>query len=287
MLVLQNRNDLMNVFNRCHFIFRHYARGYYPVSRRKLTPMPVNRMFFPLENSNGGENFIEDSFRKYPLIPGNMYFVPAFLPARFWLDNQLLFLSIHTNLEIFPGVELFSDCPRMLEIPLEKERDELLQYFDSCRQELYPNSLKAGLKVFSILAGILDYYQPENFWKPLALRQYCYLMDYLKTHGDAQTSVQDLAGLEHESRENFTRKFTARTGITPKQLINRFVMSRCLSLIHQGYLFKEISEILHFRDEFAFSVYFKRNMGESPRAWRNWQTSKLPAKVSAETDSGE
>ena len=268
---ISNRADLISVFNASRFMLRHYAKGYYPVNNLLMKPMSVNRLFFPLENPNGSENFISDSFRRYALCPGKMYFVPAFLPACFQLDNQLLFLSIQTNLEIFPGVELFSYCPRMLEVPIEKERNELLQYFDSDGQELYPNSLKAGLKVFSILADMLDHYQPEDFWKPLALRQYCYLMDYLNAHGNAQTSVQDLAELKHESRENFTRKFTARTGITPKQLINRFVMSRCLSLIRQRYLFKEISEILHFRDEFAFSAYFKRNMGESPRAWRNWQ----------------
>ena len=264
---MQSRKDLMTIFNSAHFVLRHYARGYYPISHSELTVMPVNRMFFPLENPNGAENFIEDSCRRYPLIPGNLYFVPGFLPARFHLDDRLYFLSIQTSLEIFPGVEFFSSCPQMLKIPFAEKRNELLRFFDSDPEMPYPNALKAGGLVFAILTTMLDHYKPEDFWKPLALRRYVHLTDYLQREGNARTSVQELAEQERESRESFTRKFTVCTGITPKQLIDRFVMSRCLSLIGQGYRFKEVSEMLRFRDEFSFSRYFKRNMGESPRNW--------------------
>lgn len=269
---MQSRKDLMEVFNRAHFVLRHYARGYYPTAGQDLKPLPVNRMFFPLRNPNGRENFIEDSFRRYPLVPGNLYFVPGFLPACFHLDDQLYFLSIQTSLEIFPGVEFFSGCPRMLEIPFVKERDELLRFFDSDAEMQYSTALKAGGLIFSMLTTMLDYYKQEDFWKPLALRRYVHLTDYLQKQGNALTSVQELAELEHESRESFTRKFTVCTGITPKQMIDRFVMSRCLSLVNQGLCFKEISAILRFRDEFSFSRYFKRNMGVSPSAWRNRQS---------------
>lgn len=266
---MQSRKDLMDVFNRAHLVLRHYARGYYPTAPTGLTSMPVNRMFFPLKNPDGPMNFIEDSFRRYPLIPGNMYFVPAFLPARFQLDGRLFFLSIQTNLEIFPGVELFSGCPRMLEVPIKKERAELLRYFDSERSELYPNALKAGFRVFSLLTDMLDHYEPEDFWKPLALRKYAALTDYLNRNGSAMTSVSDLAEEMKMTRENFTRHFTSDTGISPKQLIDRFVTRRCLNLIQQGFPFKEIAARMNFRDVFAFSRYFKRNMKVCPSDWRD------------------
>ena len=267
---ISNRLDLISVFNASRFMLRHYAKGYYPVSQSLMKPMSVNRMFFPLENPNGSENFISDSFRRYTLCPGKMYFVPAFLPARFQLDNQLFFLSIQTNLEIFPGVELFSGCPRMLEIPAPREYTTLLELFDShSSDQLYQNAVKAGSLVLSIIVQLLDYYAPEDFWKPLALRKYADLTEYLNRYGTALTSVADLAREKRFSRENFTRHFTADTGITPKQLIDRFVIGRCLALIGQGYSFKEISYLMKFRDEFAFSRYFKRNMGESPRDWRS------------------
>lgn len=275
---LEMRENLISAFNASHFILRHYAKGYYPVARKVPVAMPVNRMFFPLKNPHGEENFIEDGSRRYPLIPGRMYFVPAFFPACFHLDDQLFFLSIQTNLEIFPCVELFSGCPRMLEIPsMEKERNELIRYFDSEKTSPYFNSLKSGLKIFSLLTSLLDYYAPEDFRKPLSLRKYVVLTDYLKRNGSAVTSVSDLAREQNESRESFTRHFTAETGITPKQLIDRFVIGRCLSLIEEGLFFKEIAARMKFRDEFAFSRYFSRNMGESPRSWRRRRMDTAPS----------
>ncbi len=266
---LLNRYDLLYVFNAAHFTLRHYAKGYYPLYNSPVKPLSVNRLFFPLENPNGAENFIADSFKQYELVPGSMYFVPAFLPSRFRLDDQLLFLSIQTNLEIFPGVELFSGCPRMVVLPAPCEFAQLMKIFDSNNPELlYLDAVKAGSLVFSIMGQLLEHYAPEDFWKPLALRRYADLTDYLNQNGNALTSVAELANVKRLSRENFTRHFTADTGITPKQLIDRFVMGRCLALVSQGLKFKDISHRLKFRDEFAFSRYFKRNMGESPREWR-------------------
>ena len=48
----------------------------------------------------------------------------------FSVSDQLFFLSIQASLEIFPGVELFSGCPRMQEIPAPPEFDVLLKLFD-------------------------------------------------------------------------------------------------------------------------------------------------------------
>ena len=272
------RQDLMNIFNASHFVLRHYARGYYPVVQTGMSALPVNRMFFPLNNPNGRNNLIEDSFRQYPLVPGKMYFVPAFLPARFQLDYELYFLSIQTSLEIFPGVELFSSCPHMLEIPTPAEFDSLMEIFDSFDPQMrYQNAIRAGISAYSMLGRMLNYYEPLDFWKPLALRKYVVLTDFLNRNGTALTSVSDLAAEVKMSRENFTRHFAADTGITPKQLIDRFVIGRCLNLVQQGCPFKEISVRMKFRDVFAFSRYFKRNMGEAPSIWRNrWNHGQSP-----------
>ena len=94
---LENRNDLIRIFNTARFTLHHYARGYYPTKPLNFTSMLVNRIFFPLRNPNGPENFIADAEHQYELIPGNLYFIPAFLPARFRLDDDLYFLSIQAT----------------------------------------------------------------------------------------------------------------------------------------------------------------------------------------------
>lgn len=271
---IRGRSDLISIFNTANFKLWHYAKGVFPVSGTKRKAMSVNRMFFPLKNPGGAANFISDAHQKHELIPGNLYFVPAFLPALFHLDDQLNFLSIQATLELFPGVDLFSDCPRMLELPVPPEFARLMEIFEQeDPQTQYTNALKAGTLTYSMLLRMMEHYDPQDFWKPLALRKYGVLTEFLQHHGNALTTVTDLAYELKISRENFTRHFTSDTGITPKQLIDRFVIRRCLSLIQQGRPFKEIALQLRFRDVFAFSRYFKRNMGESPREWRTrWKS---------------
>lgn len=261
------RYDLIKIFNNARFSLRHYAKGYYAVALGKMTAMPVNRLFMPLANPNGAYNFIADAGKKYILEPGKLYYIPAFLPTEFCLDEQLLFLSIHNNLEIFPGVDLFSGCSYMTVIENPPQVQELLALIKTAGENSYINSVRVGSLVFALQTLLMNYYAEKEFWKPLVLQEFSALMDFLKSHGTARTSVCDLAALRGETREHFTRHFSHRTGLTPKQLIDRFVMSRCLDLINSGYSFKETSESLEFSNEFAFSRYFKRNMGESPSHW--------------------
>ncbi len=261
-----NRNDLLQIFNNSRFYLRHYAKGTYPYQRREYKAMPVNRLFFPLQNPNGNSNLIADHQNSYPMVPGRFYFIPAYLPVIFLLDKELQFLSIHTNLDIFPGVELFSTCQRMLEMPQPPEFQELLELFSASDHNFLAAS-KVGCLAASLMARVISMYDEEDFQGPLSLKQYMHLTDYLLKKGDAQTSVSELAAICGESRECFTRHFKERTGLTPKQLIDRVIIGRCLELLQNGRSSKEIASLMNFSSEYVFSRYFKRNINESPRQW--------------------
>lgn len=261
-----DRNDLVNIFNSSRFYLRHYAKGTYPYRNREYKAMPVNRLFFPLCNPNGDDNLIADHNNSYTLVPGRFYFVPAYLPVIFLLDEKLEFLSVHTNLFIFPGVELFSACNHMLELPQQPEFQELLELFPTSNNNFIAAAKVGGL-AFSIMARLLSSYDEEAFQGPLSLKQYMHLTNYLVKRGDAQTSVSELASICGESRECFTRHFKERTGITPKQFIDRVIIGRCLELLQNGRSSKEIASLMNFSSEYVFSRYFKRNINESPRQW--------------------
>lgn len=261
---MEERYDLMTIFNNGHFSLRHFVRGYYPVSQNRKTAMPVNRLFIPLANPNGERNYIAEEGKKHILRPGFLYYTPAFLPVEFSLDEDLYFLSIQNNFEIFPGVELFSGCPRMTVIANPPQVEGLLALLDSPRENRYLDSLRAGSLFLSLQALLLECYEEEDFTQILALKEYSLLMDYLKEKGNARSSVTDLANLYGESRENFTRHFSRRTNMTPKTLIDRFVIGKSLHLLSNGHTIKETANLLSFSNEFVFSRYFKRNMGEAP-----------------------
>ena len=147
-----------------------------------------------------------------------------------------------------------------------------MQFFNNPPENSYCDALKMGSMIFSMTVKLFDRYKAENFSAPLALKKFSHLADFLNQNGNAKTSVSDLAEICGLSRENFTRNFTAITGFTPKKLIDRFVIKRCVMLLNKGASFKEISYQLKFSNEFVFSRYFKRMTGESPKNWRNKHT---------------
>ena len=278
---LYTRRDLMSVFNNARFILRHFAMGYYKTTENSIRSMPVNRMFFPLENPGGADNCIRTAEKTLPLIPGKMYFIPACYPADMHLNPDIRFLSVQANLEIFPGADLFSGCQQILEINADGEAESLCRIFHTPQKNLYSAAIILGSRVLNILVHLQEYFPEEDFWNVLALREYNDLTEYLRQYGTAATRVADLAVARNESREHFTRHFSARTGMSPKALIDRVVTGKSLSLISEGYSFKEIARLLNFSDEYVFSRFFKRNTGVSPRVWRNRQNlCHLPEKYS-------
>jgi len=261
---LITRSDIFHAANLIRFHLRHYAKGVYPVLRCDPArwSMPVNRLFIPLRNPNKEANFIRDRHRRYALKENALYFIPAYLEAEFRLDRELYFLSIQDNLELFPGVEFFSGCSRMLELPDVPELPELLRLFDSPPEELEFAALKFGSLVFAMQTALIDRYPPEEFRRPLALREYRELTGYLDDRGSARCRVSDLAARRNESREGFSR-----TGITPKQLIDHFLMRKAFDLLVSGCSVKETAFRLEFSSEFVFSRFFRRQAGESPKRW--------------------
>lgn len=268
MLSLAERNDILAAANTARIYLRHYARGSYHVPRMHPIHLAVNRMLFPLSTPGGSASTLRDRERTLVMRPGKFYFIPAFHDAEVRLDDDLHFLSIQSNLEVFPGSELFSGCRRMLELPSPPELPLLLELFDAPEERRIFSALRCKCAVLSLLLSLLEHYPEEAFRTPLSLRHYAVLMEYLKKNGDAATRVSDLAACAHESREGFTRRFSATTGITPKQLIDRFVMSRALELLDGRGSLKEIAAELNFSSEYAFSRFFKAHMGEAPLHWR-------------------
>lgn len=268
MFHMEHRYDIIAAANLARFYLRHYARGIYPPASLHSPCLPVNRMFFPLRNPNGDGNYIRDCHGVYELKPGQFYFIPAFHATEVHLDEKLYFFSVQSNLEIYPGIELFSDCSSIKVLPVPAELEQLQELFESSPENAAFSALKCKTVVFSMLVRLIKYYPAREFLKPLSLRRYSILTEYLQHHGNAQTRVTKLAELVHESREGFSRRFALDTGITPKQMIDRFLMGKALDLLNSERSIKEVADQLNFSSEFSFSRFFKKQMGEAPSNWR-------------------
>ena len=81
--------------------------------------------------------------------------------------------------------------------------------------------------------------------------------------------MEELAALRKTRRETFTRKFTAATGITPKELLTQAVLNRAGNLLLRGnYRVREVAFELGFSNEFYFSRFFKKHTGMPPHRFK-------------------
>lgn len=219
MAELRNRDEIYGLSNRISLTLTHFAKGAYPVFSAAPQALSVNRMLGIFENPNGAENFIRCGDDKLPLIPGTVYFIPAYLPAQVRLDDRALFVSIQFSLELHSGVELFSMYKHIRSEYRPELVARLVEIFDSDRQLLLAVELRKH--VFAFVYDMLD--GSAETPPDLAARfaPYAAVLDHIAARCTAGMRVAELAKIARMPRETFTRRFTADTGITPKRFLDR------------------------------------------------------------------
>ncbi|MDD3663240.1 MAG: AraC family transcriptional regulator [Candidatus Pacebacteria bacterium] len=264
---LENRSDLYNLCNRLSLTVTHFARGVFPNIKFHPTILNVNRLFFVLENPNCGKNFIMMKDAQLEFTAGQVYFVPAFFPAHFRLDSELKFISIQFNFEFFKEFDLFSTLKSFYTSSAPEQIERIDQAF---RMD---NKLQAALElkkaVYDMLAEIIGRHTHEIDQQLLRITPYLKLFSWLSEHVDATLTVSEMAETMKMSREYFSRRFIADTGMTAKKFLDRQLISLVMNLMGSPHVTsREIANRLNFSSEYAFSRFFKRMTGLSPVHYR-------------------
>ena len=226
---------------------------------------PFNRLIFILESD--GKSSFSDRETSLFLKSGMWILVPAFHEITHEQNSSMLHLSIHFNLELYHGFDLFSHLHSLvsdvnpelcvLARGAAEEGDRLCaagKQFDLCWRVLSPVLNRVRLPFEELLAGQLRY-------RPL--------FDYLAEHCRAGMDVGEMARIMRMNRETFTKKFIYDTGFPPKKLFNRILVEKASRLLcGSGKSIREIAAELHFCNEFYFSRFFRKHLGMTPSAFR-------------------
>ena len=266
---LFQRRDLFQMANSLRLRIHHYARGYFRVVQEEPRAWLQNRLFFALDNPDGDANRVTAEGATVPFAAGHLYFIPAGYPVMMCLNGRMFFLSVQFNLELFPGLDLFSGCTgiRVVESPTILPR--LLELFDAPPASSPLAAMELNRLVYEAALELSARYPAEAFEEVFRFQRYFPLIRYLEEHGNAGTKVAELAARMSEGRENFTRRFHAETGYTPKEFLQRVLTGKASDLLLTGIPVKEAAARLGFSDEFAFSRFFKRQLGISPSVWKS------------------
>jgi len=146
--------------------------------------------------------------------------------------------------------------------------DALLQ--ETREQDLFAKSMTEGL-FMQLLAVSLRNFAPDTGVSPPRLVQPAVqrALDYIHTEVGVHHTLNQIAQAAHLSRAHLTRTFRQALGVS----VQRYI--RQLSLDRACYLLREtdepvawIAEQLRFSSIHAFSMFFKRQVGQSPHAYR-------------------
>lgn len=266
--LLDDRADIYHLSQRLRFSLVHFARGIYPCLGHAPNSMSINRMFFVLENPGGDANYISDNNSVHPLTPNHFYFVPAFHQATFRLDSRLLFLSIHSKVELYAAADIFAGRQFIYCEDSPPELPRLLELHAASDAELLPCALELQQLAFTLVMRVIKNTGGNTYTNAARFAPYQPVIDYINKNCHANLRIADLAAIMHRSREAFSRNFAADTGITPKKFVARMLMNRATTLLSRPHCsIKEVAYELYFSSEYAFSRFFKTQTGISPKAF--------------------
>ncbi len=265
----------MILINKCHYrdlneshriSFQHIAleRLYF----HRICVFPLNILVGVLKDD--GEGFIrvpaDGTF--LPLRRGFFYFVPCGVAAEYLLSAGTEFMTFHFNIEIFPGMDVFSDYGQSF-----REKDPArIQFFRDIFDD--PEEHRGLFRFRSAVGEFCTAHWPQDF--PVRFRrlaEWRNILDYAEKHGDARLSVAELAERKNMTPEAFSRKFTRDLGETPKQYLQRTLLKKIMRLFsvpERG--IRQIADELSFSSEFYLSRFFRKHTGMTPGEYRKRQS---------------
>ena len=264
---IASKDHSLHLSNRFHLQITHFAYGTYPSANGVPAAIPVNRLLFCLGSTDNGESYVKDENCYYPLQPGHFYFIPANHVAGVCLSDGMYFVSIQFLLDLYNGLDVFSSVNKILDFEDAAQVDRAEKIFKISAENVWSTKL-LGITC-DCIGSIFDRLDPME----LNLTEFTGLskqnLRLLSETCTAMTTVAELADLCKVNRDTFSRNFTRKNGITPKQFLIRCVLQRAYTLLSSGkYRVHEVAKELKFTNEFYFSRFFKKHTGRTPKDFR-------------------
>ena len=231
---------------------------------------PFNRIYFMMD----GEAYLENEDEKVPLVPGNMYLVPAGCRYSYICPSTMQKFYVHFVMELLPGVDLFSRLGRARELPYQHELlDRILEnvgresvsgllYLKAVFAQIVYDFFEHGTKDSDYLASFKGFYRQRA------------VLDYLAANLQAGLRIQDLSAAMDMPVHQLSRNFRKDTNLGLKEYMSWQLAQRARHLLlHTDMPIYEIAERLGFSDPYYFSRFFKKYESLSPREYRKHQHS--------------
>lgn len=263
-MILINRTPLRR-YNHSHQItFNHIA--YENLNFHRVCVFPLNIFVMVPSDTGIQQDYIDcrASGEHLLLKKDHFYFVPCGLAAEYNLTTEITFMTFHFNLELYPGMDIFSGMAHCLTGYAPEMTAKFRMIFDDSDMHRSICRFKSAVMDFCIQ------HWPEGLEKKMERSSgYESVFNYIQTNISAELSVEELADHIRMTKEAFSRKFHRELGETPKTFLQRHLLRRIMTLLSTpGITVREVSKHLKFSSEFYLSRFFKKQTGMTPSEYQ-------------------
>jgi AraC-like DNA-binding protein len=242
----------------------------------KTCNFPLNRLYY-IER---GEGWVIHHERKFHLIPGKMYLIPAhtLVDYQFCPDHMIQYY-VHFRAEVLNGLNLFSLIGTEFEREpahsgdVERNFTRLMAIYNSTSPT---DLIEADIIIRNLFLPFLSSSPARASEDKLLSRRFQELLAYIEDHLDQALTLKELAKVTCLHPTYLSNLFKSQFNVPLIKYCQRRRIEKARNLLWNTNLsMAEIAEQTGFREVFHFSKLFKSGTGIAPGKYRKMQKMNL------------
>lgn len=247
-------------------------------SHRQLPPNWKYANYIPDCNKiyyiRGGEGLIKIGKKELPLLPGQLYFLPAgTLQTASCTNKQMItkyWCHFYSNI-VFKNLFSSFKIPYSIKVEPDNEIDECFERLVSNAKMDAARFLNTKINLMRIISYFIGHVslEKEDYVSTHPLENINKVINYI--HGNLSTDIdiEQLSKIAHLHPTYFCRLFKSYLGEPPMHYVYKKRLEKAQNLLcYSSKSIKEIADLTGFNDINHLSKSFNKNFGISPSRYR-------------------
>ena len=224
---------------------------------------PHTRIYLVLD----GEASVNYNGEHIPLLPGNIYILPAGTDFSCECKNVMKKIFFHVNVLRYNNYDILNSYGRCITLK-NKEED-----IKRVHKLLVKNDVFSALLTKNIILSLLVEAIEQEGIELGSIEEYSHIVkraiSQIDKNLNASLRISDIADTLHISESRLQKDFKREIGLPIGKYINDQIMSRAQILLKNSDMsVKDVSDELGFCDQFYFSRRFSQCFGMSPLTYK-------------------